>query len=139
MPELLESKARLVTLAAARVGVRADRTTARDLASEIEWAKSLLVEPEDYPVAAAKALREPPLDAARVASVFSAYEQVKRANGVVDFEDLLRGRRSGPSRSTPTWPIRSTPSTGTSSSTSTRTSTRCSSASSTHGSASAAI
>ncbi len=40
MPELVDSKARLVTLAAARAGLRADRTAARDLAGEIEWAKS---------------------------------------------------------------------------------------------------
>ena len=37
-------------------GVRADRTAARDLAGEIEWAKSSLVEPGEYAVAAAKAL-----------------------------------------------------------------------------------
>lgn len=90
MPELVESKARLVTLAAARAGVRVDRTTARDLAGEIEWAKSSLVEPEDYPIAAAKAMREAPIDPARIAAVFGAYEQIKRAQGVVDFEDLLR-------------------------------------------------
>jgi DNA helicase-2/ATP-dependent DNA helicase PcrA len=90
MPELVESKARLVSLAATRAGVRVDRTTARDLASEIEWAKSSLVEPDEYLVAAAKASREPPLDPVRVGAVFRAYEQVKRANGVVDFEDLLR-------------------------------------------------
>lgn len=90
LPDLVESKARLVTLAAARAGVRADRTAARDLASEIEWAKSSLVEPADYPVAAAKAQREPPYEAAQVAEIFTAYEQVKRANGVIDFEDLLR-------------------------------------------------
>ena len=63
MPELVESKARLVGLAAARAGVRADRTGARDLAGEIEWAKSSLVEPGEYAVAAAKALREPPYEA----------------------------------------------------------------------------
>ncbi|GAA4450915.1 ATP-dependent DNA helicase UvrD2 [Phytohabitans houttuyneae] len=90
MPELLESKARLVTLAASRAGVRADRTAARDLASEIEWAKSSLVEPVEYPVAAAKANREAPYEPAKVAEVFAAYEQVKRASGVIDFEDLLR-------------------------------------------------
>jgi ATP-dependent DNA helicase UvrD/PcrA len=45
MPELVESKARLVALAAARSGVRTDRAGARDLSSEIEWAKSSLVEP----------------------------------------------------------------------------------------------
>jgi DNA helicase II / ATP-dependent DNA helicase PcrA len=90
MPELVESKARLVTLAAARAGVRADKTTARDLAGEIEWAKSSLVEPSEYAVVAAKAQRETPLDAAAVAGVFTAYEQLKRAGGVIDFEDLLR-------------------------------------------------
>ncbi|WP_093619171.1 ATP-dependent DNA helicase UvrD2 [Actinoplanes philippinensis] len=90
MPELVESKARLVGLAAARAGVRADRTAARDLAGEIEWAKSSLVEPGEYAVAAAKALREPPYEPARVAEVFAAYEQLKRRQGVIDFEDLLR-------------------------------------------------
>ena len=52
MPELMESKARLVGLAAGRAGVRADRTAARDLAGEIEWAKASLVEPGEYAVAA---------------------------------------------------------------------------------------
>jgi DNA helicase-2/ATP-dependent DNA helicase PcrA len=90
MPELVESKARLVTLAAARAGVRADRTAARDLAGEIEWAKSSLVEPAEYPVAAAKATREPPYEPAKVAEMFAAYEKLKRAQGVIDFEDMLR-------------------------------------------------
>ena len=90
LPEIIDSKARLVTLAAARCGVRADRTSARDLAGEIEWAKSSLVEPGEYAVAAAKAQREPPYEPAKVAEIFAAYEQVKRDNGVVDFEDMLR-------------------------------------------------
>jgi DNA helicase-2/ATP-dependent DNA helicase PcrA len=90
MPELIDSKVRLVTLAAARTGLRADRASARDLAGEIEWAKSCLVEPAEYPVAAAKALRETPYDQAKVAEVFAAYEQLKRGNGVIDFEDVLR-------------------------------------------------
>jgi DNA helicase-2/ATP-dependent DNA helicase PcrA len=90
MPELLESKARLVGLAAARAGVRVDRTGARDIASEIEWAKSSLVEPGEYPVAATKALREPPFEPAKVAEVFAAYESLKRRQGVIDFEDMLR-------------------------------------------------
>ena len=90
MPELLDSKARLVTLAAARAGLRADRTTARDLAAEIEWAKSSLVEPGEYEIAASKAGRDTPFEPAKVAQVFTAYEQVKRSNGMIDFEDLLR-------------------------------------------------
>ena len=90
MPELVESKARLVGLAAARSGVRADRTGARDLASEIEWAKSCLIEPSEYPVAAAKAMREPPYEATKVAEVYTAYEQIKRGQGAIDFEDMVR-------------------------------------------------
>jgi DNA helicase-2/ATP-dependent DNA helicase PcrA len=90
LPELMESKARLVTLAAARAGLRTDRTAARDLAGEIVWAKSNLVEPGEYPAAAAKAVREPPYEATTVAEVFTAYEELKRDRGVIDFEDLLR-------------------------------------------------
>src|SRR5689334_10873700 len=90
MPELVESKARLVALAAARAGIRADRTAARDLAGEIEWAKSSLVEPGEYIVAAAKALREPPYEPGKVADIFAAYESLKRRQGVIDFEDMLR-------------------------------------------------
>ncbi len=90
LPELVESKAPLVTLAAAWVGLTADRTAARDLATEIEWAKSSLVEPSEYVVAAGKAQRETAWDPATVAAVYTAYEQIKRSRGVIDFEDLLR-------------------------------------------------
>jgi len=90
LPEVVESKLRLVTLAAARCGVRADATTARDLSAEIEWAKASLIEPGEYAVAAAKAQRDTPVDPAVMADVYAAYERVKRAGGVIDFEDLLR-------------------------------------------------
>ncbi|HZM75177.1 MAG TPA: ATP-dependent DNA helicase UvrD2 [Candidatus Limnocylindrales bacterium] len=90
VPELVESKTRLVMLAAAKTNVRADRTVARDLASEIEWAKSSLVEPTEYEVAAAKAGREMSLAPAQVAEVYTGYEKVKRRQGLIDFEDLLR-------------------------------------------------
>ncbi|HEY8452345.1 MAG: ATP-dependent DNA helicase UvrD2 [Micromonosporaceae bacterium] len=90
MPEVVESKVPLVTLAAARAGLRVDGTAARDLASEIEWAKANLVEPEDYPAAATKAGRQPPYEVAKVADVYAAYERVKRSRGVIDFEDMLR-------------------------------------------------
>jgi DNA helicase-2/ATP-dependent DNA helicase PcrA len=90
LPEVVQSKARLVGLAAARSGVRTDRTGARDLAGEIEWAKSSLIEPGDYVVAAARAGRDSPQEPAKVAEVYAAYETVKRSSGVIDFEDLLR-------------------------------------------------
>ncbi|GAA3448244.1 ATP-dependent DNA helicase UvrD2 [Dactylosporangium matsuzakiense] len=90
MPELLDSKARLVGLAATKAGLKTDREVSRDLASEIEWAKASLIEPDDYAAAAAKALREPPFDAALVAKVYAHYERAKRAQGVIDFEDMIR-------------------------------------------------
>src|SRR3989440_6797788 len=62
LPEVVDSKARLVGLAAARSRLRADRTTPRDLAREIEWAKSSLVEPGEDAGAAAKAARATPGD-----------------------------------------------------------------------------
>jgi DNA helicase II / ATP-dependent DNA helicase PcrA len=90
MPELVESKARLVTQAAHHAGLRADRNAARDLAAEIEWAKSSLVEPGEYVTASTKAMREPPYEASKVQEIFHAYEELKRKQGVIDFEDMLR-------------------------------------------------
>ncbi|WP_433056573.1 ATP-dependent DNA helicase UvrD2 [Dactylosporangium sp. CS-033363] len=90
MPELLDSKARLVGLAATKAGLKTDREVSRDLAGEIEWAKASLIEPDDYAAAAKKALREPPFDGALVAKVYAHYERAKRAQGVIDFEDMIR-------------------------------------------------
>jgi DNA helicase-2/ATP-dependent DNA helicase PcrA len=90
MPDLVERKAALVGQAAARAGLRLDRTGVRDVTSEIEWAKSTLVDPDGYAVAAAKAGRDLPLEGAAVANVYAAYETAKRRGGVIDFEDLLR-------------------------------------------------
>jgi DNA helicase-2/ATP-dependent DNA helicase PcrA len=95
LPEVVASKSKLVSVAAARVRAGTDRTSGRDtltrdLASEIEWAKASLIEPADYPVAAARAGREPPLDPDRFVAVYQEYERAKSAAGVIDFEDLLR-------------------------------------------------
>src|SRR4029453_19111 len=43
-----------------------------------------------YVVAAAKALREPPYEPGKVADIFAAYESLKRRQGVIDFQDMLR-------------------------------------------------
>ncbi|GIJ50127.1 DNA helicase [Virgisporangium aliadipatigenens] len=95
LPELIDRKGRLVGQAATRAGITTDQTGARDLAAEIEWAKACLVEPSEYEVAAAKARREPPFAPATVAKVFDGYERLKRAAGVIDFEDLLRAAAWG--------------------------------------------
>jgi DNA helicase-2/ATP-dependent DNA helicase PcrA len=89
MPEVVDNPLRLVGAAASRVRLRADRTELRDLAAEIEWAKAVLVAPEDYPAGATAAGREPPTSAATVAAVYAEYEAAKRRVGQLDFADLL--------------------------------------------------
>ena len=87
MPGLTDNKIRLVGQAALRCRLQPERTLLRDLAAEIEWAKAGVIGPEDYPRRSAG--REPPTDPATVATVYAAYEDVKKQAGVLDFEDLL--------------------------------------------------
>src|SRR5919107_1738810 len=89
MSGLVENKLRLVATAASRARLTTDRTSLRDLAGEIEWAKTTLATPEDYPARARAAGREPPFEAAAVAAVYGSYESAKQRDGVLDFEDLL--------------------------------------------------
>ena len=89
MPSLVENKLRLGATAAARARLSTDRTSLRDLASEIEWAKTTLATPEDYAARARSAGREPPFEAAAVAAVYAGYESAKQRDGALDFEDLL--------------------------------------------------
>jgi len=89
MPELVENKLRIVAQAAARCKVRTDRTLLRDLASEIEWAKSSVAAPPEYAVAARKADRQPPQPVGTIADIYATYEELKSRAGVLDFEDLL--------------------------------------------------
>jgi len=87
--DLVELKLRLVAPAAQRVGVGGGTEVLRDLASEIEWAKSSLVTPDDYPAASTRARRSPPVAAEQVAEVYRAYEQIKTRGRLLDFDDLL--------------------------------------------------
>ncbi len=90
--QLLDSKFPVVARAATRAGMQLSTDDVRDLAGEIEWAKASLITPEQYPTAVAQAGRDIPLDAARVAGVYSTYETLKsRGDGVtlLDFDDLL--------------------------------------------------
>ncbi len=89
IPPLVENKARLVAAAAAAVGAHPDRALVRDLAGEIEWAKTSLIAPEDYRERAGAADRHAPLEFGKVAAAYARYEQVKSDQGALDFEDLL--------------------------------------------------
>ena len=90
--ELLDSKFGVVAQAANRAAMHASTDDVRDLAGEIEWAKSSLISPEAYPEAVAKVGRDIPFDAARIAAVYAGYEAMKaRRDGttLLDFDDLL--------------------------------------------------
>ncbi len=89
-PEVLSVKAPAVAEAARRLHIEFDRTTIRDLAAEIEWSKVSLLTPQSYAAAARKQGREPPgLDVTAMARLLEAYEDVKQARGVIDFEDVM--------------------------------------------------
>lgn len=90
--QLLDSKYAVVARAASRSRINASTDDIRDLAGEIEWAKASLVGPEEYPAAVAAEGRDTPLDAARVATVYAAYEALKARDDdvtLLDFDDLL--------------------------------------------------
>jgi DNA helicase-2/ATP-dependent DNA helicase PcrA len=87
--DLVEGKLRLVGQAANRAGLGTEAEVLRDLASEIEWAKASLVSPDDYPATAVRVQRDTPGTPQQVAEVYRAYEKLKNAAQVLDFDDLL--------------------------------------------------
>ncbi|WP_372729679.1 ATP-dependent DNA helicase UvrD2 [Nocardioides sp.] len=90
LPSLIESKIGLLATAARRQRLASDQALLRDLASEIEWAKVSNVHPDDYAkVAASRNRSVTGQDHDTVARVFASYEEVKRAQGRMDMEDVL--------------------------------------------------
>jgi DNA helicase II / ATP-dependent DNA helicase PcrA len=90
--QLLDSKFAVVARAASRTKMNAGTDAVRDLAGEIEWAKASLISPEQYSSAVAAAGRDIPMDAVKIASVYSAYEDLKvrdESVTLLDFDDLL--------------------------------------------------
>ena len=86
-PTLLERKvgfvARLMPSGRAQV-------PAIDVVTEIEWAKARTVTPERYAEAAERAGRRTTMGGDAVAAVYARYEEVRRQQRMVDFDDLLR-------------------------------------------------
>lgn len=89
LPELVDSTVKFVGIAAARAGLGTSRAKNFDLATEIEWAASSLIGPDDYVDTIARLGREAPSDPADVAKVYAAYIEGKRRAGVMDFADAL--------------------------------------------------
>jgi DNA helicase-2/ATP-dependent DNA helicase PcrA len=93
-PQLIDSKAGLVREAAKLAQVRLESTAGKgagvsDAAAEIEWAKVSQVRPDGYLRAAAAAGRSPAAGTAAMASVYAAYEQLRRERQLIDFESVL--------------------------------------------------
>jgi DNA helicase II / ATP-dependent DNA helicase PcrA len=82
LPEVVASKIRLLMPFARRLGVEA-----RDLASEIEWAKARMLSPDDYRRAAGS--RDAPVDPDTMTEVYAAYESAKADEWAIDYEDML--------------------------------------------------
>jgi DNA helicase-2/ATP-dependent DNA helicase PcrA len=89
LPQLLDSKLPLLSRIARRLPGHYRFTPAKDLADEIEWAKSRRVTPGSYERAAAEALREPPIPGDLFVRAFGDYERAKVRAGRIDFDDLL--------------------------------------------------
>ncbi|MEV0318713.1 ATP-dependent DNA helicase UvrD2 [Streptomyces sp. NPDC050658] len=89
LPRIVDRKIKLVADAAAACRVRLDRNELRDVTSEIEWSKVTQTVPADYVAAATKSGRLIPRDAAEIAQLYAAYEDLKRDRAVIDFEDVL--------------------------------------------------
>jgi DNA helicase-2/ATP-dependent DNA helicase PcrA len=88
-PAVLDSKISLLSEAARRLKVTASLPEFRDIASEIEWSKVTQVRPDEYPAAAAKAGRTPPLGPEKTARMYACYEELRRERHLVDFESVL--------------------------------------------------
>ena len=84
-PTLLDRKIRFVAqLMGSRKGVEVT-----DVASEIDWARARLIEPEHYHNEALRAGRTPPLPPGDLEELMVRFQQEKRRKRLVDFDDLL--------------------------------------------------
>jgi DNA helicase II / ATP-dependent DNA helicase PcrA len=89
LPEILDSKLPILIRLARRLPGHYRFTPAKDLADEIEWAKSRQISPRGYTDAAATAGREPPVPADLFVRVYADYERTKARAGRIDFDDML--------------------------------------------------
>ena len=68
----------------------AQRSSALDIVTEIEWAKARDIEPDDYGAEAHALGRRAPLAYRDMARAYERYEHEKRQRRMIDFDDLLR-------------------------------------------------
>ena len=89
LPEILANKGMIVGRLARQLPGHYRFTPAKDLADEIEWAKSRRIEPAQYEREAAAAARETPIPVDLFVRVYGDYERTKVRMNRIDFDDLL--------------------------------------------------
>jgi DNA helicase-2/ATP-dependent DNA helicase PcrA len=91
LPDLLDSKIPILARLARQLPGHYRFAPAKDLADEIEWAKSRRIEPRAYEreVARLAPRREPPIPLDLFVRTFENYERAKTRAGRIDFGDLL--------------------------------------------------
>ena len=87
LPDLLDTKVPILIRIARQLPGHYRFTPVRDLATEIEWAKSRGIAPGAYE--GAIGTREPPIPVDLMRRVFADYERAKARAGRIDFDDLL--------------------------------------------------
>ena len=88
-PRILESKVPILAPLAATLPGGYRYLAVRDLAAEIEWAKTRRVTPPDYVSRAKDEGRDGPLPADLMAGLYRRYEATRERSGAIDFEDML--------------------------------------------------
>jgi len=91
LPQILDSKLGILSRIARGLPGHYRFTPAKDLADEIEWAKSRRIDAGAYETAAGAAGREPPVPVDLFRRVFADYERAKVRAGRLDFDDMLIG------------------------------------------------
>jgi DNA helicase II / ATP-dependent DNA helicase PcrA len=91
LPQLLDSKIPIIGRLARQLPGHYRFTPAKDLADEIELAKSRRILPGDYERAVGREMpgREPPIPLDLFVRTFEGYERAKARAGRIDFDDLL--------------------------------------------------
>lgn len=89
LPEILDSKAPLISSLANALPPPFRFQPRSELAGEIEWAKNQLLAPDDYLDAIDRGRHQPPIRADLMHGVFQGYERRKTRVGRLDFEDML--------------------------------------------------
>jgi ATP-dependent DNA helicase UvrD/PcrA len=92
MPEILTSKIPIVGRLARSLPGGYRFTAAKDLADEIEWAKSRRIMPATYTRNENQdGIRTPPIPVELFARLYADYERAKQRAGRIDFDDMLIG------------------------------------------------